>query len=133
MNPLLIGVWHGTHSTVPGYRPENDLVRIHADGTIEHHTLGPKGEKWRFDFRSESDGNEFTIYPTVGGTESFRKDGMKLKIELIDLDHFKILRVGHETTYRRKNEPNKALEPIPVNVTVPADAGTAPFTSMAHL
>jgi hypothetical protein len=32
-----------------------------------------------------------------------------------------------------KNEPNKALEPIPVNVTIPAEAGLAPFTSMAHL
>jgi hypothetical protein len=32
-----------------------------------------------------------------------------------------------------KTKPNKALEPIPVNVTVPADAGTAPFTFMAHL
>jgi hypothetical protein len=32
-----------------------------------------------------------------------------------------------------KNEPNHALEPTPVNVTVPADAGTAPFTFMAHL
>ena len=32
-----------------------------------------------------------------------------------------------------KTEPNKAMEPIPVNVTAPADAGTAPFTSMAHL
>jgi hypothetical protein len=30
-------------------------------------------------------------------------------------------------------EPNNAMEPIPVNVTVPADAGTVPFTSMAHL
>ena len=32
-----------------------------------------------------------------------------------------------------KTKPNNAMEPIPVNVTVPADAGTAPFTSMAHL
>ena len=32
-----------------------------------------------------------------------------------------------------KTEPNKAMEPIPVNVTIPADAGLAPFTSMAHL
>jgi hypothetical protein len=31
------------------------------------------------------------------------------------------------------NEPNKAMETIPVNVTVPADAGPAPFTSMSHL
>ena len=35
---------------------------------------------------------------------------------------------------RRQNEPNKAMEPTPVNVTIPADAGLAPpFTSMAHL
>ena len=32
----------------------------------------------------------------------------------------------------KDNEPNKAMEPIPINVTVPADAGTAPFTSMAQ-
>ena len=32
-----------------------------------------------------------------------------------------------------KTEPNKAMEPIPVNVTIPAYAGLAPFTSMAHL
>jgi hypothetical protein len=29
--------------------------------------------------------------------------------------------------------PNKAVEPTPVNVTVPAYAGPAPFTSVAHL
>lgn len=32
-----------------------------------------------------------------------------------------------------KNEPNKAMEPTPVNVTIPANAGLAPFTSVAHL
>ena len=32
-----------------------------------------------------------------------------------------------------KAEPNKAMEPTPVNVTSPADAGLAPFTSVAHL
>ena len=32
-----------------------------------------------------------------------------------------------------KPEPNHAMEPTPVNVTVPADAGPAPFTSAAHL
>jgi hypothetical protein len=29
--------------------------------------------------------------------------------------------------------PNKAMVPTPVNVTIPADAGIAPFTSVAHL
>ena len=29
--------------------------------------------------------------------------------------------------------PNKAMEPTPVNVTIPANAGLAPFTSVAHL
>ncbi len=29
--------------------------------------------------------------------------------------------------------PNNAMEQTPVNVTVPAGAGTAPFTSVAHL
>jgi hypothetical protein len=33
----------------------------------------------------------------------------------------------------KKTEPNKALEPIPVNVTIPATQEVAPFTSMAHL
>ena len=32
-----------------------------------------------------------------------------------------------------KTEPNNAMEPTPVNVTSPASAGLAPFTSMAHL
>ena len=32
-----------------------------------------------------------------------------------------------------KNEPNKAMEPTPVNVTVLAYARTAPLTSVAHL
>lgn len=38
-------------------------------------------------------------------------------------------------TIERKIEtkPNKAMEPIPVNVTIPADAGLAPLTYMAHL
>ena len=30
-------------------------------------------------------------------------------------------------------EANKAMEPTTVNVTVPANAGPAPFTSVAHL
>ena len=35
---------------------------------------------------------------------------------------------------RHNNQsPNKAMEPTPVNVTVPANAGPAPFTSAAHL
>ncbi len=34
---------------------------------------------------------------------------------------------------RKKNEPNKAVEPTPVAVTPPADAGGAPSTSAAHL
>jgi hypothetical protein len=34
---------------------------------------------------------------------------------------------------RMKTEPNNAMEPTPVNVTIPADAGLAPFTSVAHL
>jgi hypothetical protein len=32
-----------------------------------------------------------------------------------------------------KQSPNKAMVPTPVNVTVPAYAGPAPFTSAAHL
>ena len=32
-----------------------------------------------------------------------------------------------------KTEPNNAMEPIPVNVTVRAYARPAPFTFMAHL
>jgi hypothetical protein len=32
-----------------------------------------------------------------------------------------------------KNEPNKAMEPIPVSVTIPAAQEVAPLTSMAHL
>ena len=32
-----------------------------------------------------------------------------------------------------KTEPNNAMVPTPVNVTVPANAGPAPFTSVAHL
>ena len=39
----------------------------------------------------------------------------------------------YECVYIKKNEPNKAMEPTPVDVTVPADAGTAPSTSVAHL
>ena len=34
---------------------------------------------------------------------------------------------------RMKNEPNKAMETIPVAVTVPAFAGPAPSTFMSHL
>jgi hypothetical protein len=39
------------------------------------------------------------------------------------------------TTESRNNNrsPNKAMEPTPVNVTFPASAGNAPFTSAAHL
>jgi MFS family permease len=33
---------------------------------------------------------------------------------------------------KMKPEPNKAMEPTPVNVTSPACAGLAPFTSMAR-
>jgi hypothetical protein len=34
-----------------------------------------------------------------------------------------------------KNKPNNAMEPTPVNVTIPASTGLAPFTSVvvAHL
>ena len=32
-----------------------------------------------------------------------------------------------------KRSPNNAMEPTPVNVTIPANAGLAPFTSVAHL
>jgi len=32
-----------------------------------------------------------------------------------------------------KTEPNKAMEPTPANVTIPAYAGLAPFASVAHL
>jgi hypothetical protein len=32
-----------------------------------------------------------------------------------------------------KNEPNKAMEPIPVDVTIPASQEVAPSTFMAHL
>ena len=32
-----------------------------------------------------------------------------------------------------KNEPNNAVEPTPVAVTPPANAGAAPSTSAAHL
>ncbi len=35
--------------------------------------------------------------------------------------------------YRDTFAPNNAVEPTPVNVTIPADAGLAPFTSVAHL
>jgi len=34
---------------------------------------------------------------------------------------------------RKKTEPNKAMEPTPVDVTIPAYAGLAPSTSAAHL
>ena len=50
---------------------------------------------------------------------------------------------GRDTTSRMEpagnpnqkpnQSPNQAMEPTPVNVTVPASAGTAPFTSVAHL
>jgi hypothetical protein len=42
-------------------------------------------------------------------------------------------RLLNGTGIRKKNEPNKAMVPTPVNVTVPANAGPAPFTSVAHL
>jgi hypothetical protein len=32
-----------------------------------------------------------------------------------------------------KSEPNNAMEPTPVNVTIPAAQEVAPFTSVAHL
>jgi len=38
-----------------------------------------------------------------------------------------------EALNKKENEPNKAMEPTPVNVTDPANAGSAPFTSVAHL
>ncbi len=44
---------------------------------------------------------------------------------------------GPESEKRMKHlakiRPNHAMEPTPVNVTVPAYARTAPFTSVAHL
>ena len=40
---------------------------------------------------------------------------------------------AHSQKEKLENEPNNAMEPTPVNVTVPADAGTAPLTSVAHL
>ena len=49
---------------------------------------------------------------TVGGRESFFLNGSQMI---------------------QKIEPNKAMEPTPVNVTTPAYAGLAPSTSAAHL
>jgi hypothetical protein len=44
-------------------------------------------------------------------------------------------RSARKTTESRMitRSPNKAMVPTPVNVTVPAYAGPAPFTSVAHL
>jgi hypothetical protein len=44
-------------------------------------------------------------------------------------------RAARKTTESRMitRSPNKAMVPTPVNVTVPAYAGPAPFTSVAHL
>jgi hypothetical protein len=38
-----------------------------------------------------------------------------------------------DRTIGKKTEPNKAMEPIPVDVTIPAAQEAAPSTSMAHL
>jgi hypothetical protein len=38
-----------------------------------------------------------------------------------------------QISIKKQNEPNKAMETTPVNVTIPADAGLAPFTSVSHL
>jgi hypothetical protein len=39
----------------------------------------------------------------------------------------------YASSEKRKTEPNKAMETTPVNVTMPAIAGLAPFTSVSHL
>ena len=43
------------------------------------------------------------------------------------------VKIAKDVTKSRKNktEPNKAIKPTPVNVTIPTDAGLAPFTSVS--
>ena len=62
----------------------------------------------------------------------------RLANSLLHISHFGRgvdARLAQMTTESRTitRSPNKAMVPTPVNVTIPADARIAPFTSAAHL
>ncbi len=50
-----------------------------------------------------------------------------------EIMEFKARELAEKMKSEGKKSPNNAMEPTPVNVTVPANAGPAPFTSAAHL
>jgi hypothetical protein len=56
----------------------------------------------------------------------------ELAMEKID-GHIWWFRFQMPNQTEMKPEPNKAMEPTPVNVTIPAAQEVAPFTSAAHL
>jgi hypothetical protein len=79
---------------------------------------------------------EQTRRPDPTPTEQVRAD--KLTNSLLRISEFRCgvdARSARLTTKSRMitRSPNKAMVPTPVNVTVLADARTAPFTSVAHL
>ena len=100
MNPVLVGTWKGTRSSVPDYHAENDEVEIHADGTIEYRTLLPGAQRCRLEFRAEPDGDDYILHSKSAGIHSSH---LRMKIQAIGTGEFKILRAGYETSYRRQH------------------------------
>jgi hypothetical protein len=68
------------------------------------------------------DDHGFVIYPTGTDREASLTRFLEVSARFIAAE-----------IQPNQTEPNKALEPIPVNVTIPAAQEVAPFTSMAHL
>ena len=71
-------------------------------------------------------------------TPTKQSDARRLATRLLRISRFGLgvdaqsARMATETR-NNKRSPNNAMEPTPVNVTIPAYAGVAPFTSAAHL
>jgi hypothetical protein len=87
------------------------LVREWNDSVVE----GPSQREDRDTFRAH----------VSCGMSLFSPSDLCLPRDFVDYEEHEELEM--------KNEPNKAMEPIPVDVTIPAAQEVAPSTFMAHL
>jgi len=111
-------------SILPGTATHDEVVawgRLHRSG-------------WRRSIVTYAPGillraEDFTLNIQAGQV-ILNKDGVQV-VRKIDPEAYVSLQAI--ILNKKKNQPNKAMETTPANVTIPADAGLAPFTSVSHL
>jgi hypothetical protein len=109
----LKGEWVSVASEVPAYAVGKDCVRFQEDGHIEY-SVEHEGRMLKVEFVAEKNGEEYILRSANGFMAG---EPLRIKIYKIKENEIGVARIGMTTVYRRKTEPNQALQTMTTAVT----------------